>query len=331
MLAIHVQFSLPNHVRSVQVPPELATNLSRSLERNRNMSSVKNFGLFAAAVAACGIVACAGSKAEGTDKSMDMSADGGMMMSADGGMSSGSMGGAMKTAESDMGSAAGKAGADMKAGASTAAGDMKNSGTSMAMGAADGGMMAAKSEGTSMGTTAKDAAASAGSTMKADAAAADSMAKAGPTDAQIAAIAVAANQAEIDASKYAAKHSKNAKVKSAAKGMVKDHTKVGKDAVALVTKLGVTPEESDTSKAEADAGKKNLDNLKTLKGAELDKAYVDNEVTCHEGLGKALDDTLIPNAKNEELKALLVSIKPIVAAHLAHMKSLQDSMSGAAK
>ena len=82
------------------------------------------------------------------------------------------------------------------------------------------------------------------------------------------------------------------------------------------------------SKAEADAGKKNLENLKTLKGAELDKAYVDNEVTYHVDLGKALDDTLIPGAKNEELKALLVKIRPIVAAHEEHMKTLQASMGG---
>ena len=66
--------------------------------------------------------------------------------------------------------------------------------------------------------------------------------------------------------------------------------------------------------------------LKGLNGADFDKAYIENEVTYHETVIKAVDDTLIPNAKNAELKALLESGKPIFVSHLNHAKELQASL-----
>jgi putative membrane protein len=40
----------------------------------------------------------------------------------------------------------------------------------------------------------------------------------------------------------------------------------------------------------------------------------------------ALDKTLIPNAQNAELKALLTKVRPTVAAHLARAKDIQTSL-----
>src|SRR5687767_8840605 len=68
-------------------------------------------------------------------------------------------------------------------------------------------------------------------------------------DAQIAAIVVVANQVDIEAGQLAIKKSKNAEVKKFAERMVTDHTAVNKAAVVLVTKLKVTPAESETSKS----------------------------------------------------------------------------------
>jgi len=73
-------------------------------------------------------------------------------------------------------------------------------------------------------------------------------------------------------------------------------------------------------------GDKNLANLKKLKGAEFDKAYIDNEVTYHQAVIDAIDKTLVPNAHNAELKALLVKVRPAFVAHLEHAKTLQSSL-----
>jgi putative membrane protein len=39
-----------------------------------------------------------------------------------------------------------------------------------------------------------------------------------------------------------------------------------------------------------------------------------------------VDKTLIPNAQNAELKALLVKVRPAFAAHLAKAKQIQASL-----
>jgi putative membrane protein len=146
-------------------------------------------------------------------------------------------------------------------------------------------------------------------------------------DAQIAAIVVTANQVDIDAGKLAVAQSTNADVKDFGQQMVTGHTGVNKSATELVTKLKVTPQNSPTSQQLKSGGDENLAKLKGLKGAAFDRAYIDHEVAYHQAVLDALDKTLIPNAKNEELKALLVKVRPAFVAHLEHAKHIQSTLS----
>ncbi len=148
-----------------------------------------------------------------------------------------------------------------------------------------------------------------------------------PNDAQIAMIAVVANGVDVDAGKVAAEKSTNKEVKAFAETMVRDHTAVNAKATALAKKLGVTPEESATSKSLKADGDKTLAKLKGMSGAAFDKAYVDNEVAYHEAVIGVVTNTLIPNTKNAELKSLLESAGPIFNSHLEHAKHLQQSLS----
>ncbi len=129
----------------------------------------------------------------------------------------------------------------------------------------------------------------------------------GPTDPQIAAIVVAANQVDIDAGELAKSRASNAQVKEFAQRMITDHTGVNKSATDLVTRLHVTPEANDTSRSLQKGGDDNLAALKKLSGSAFDKA-------------------LIPNAKNAELKALLVKVRPAFVAHLDHARHLQGQL-----
>jgi putative membrane protein len=147
-------------------------------------------------------------------------------------------------------------------------------------------------------------------------------------DAQIASIVITANQVDIDAGKLATSRSTNDDIKAFARLMVTDHTAVNKSATDLAAKLKVTPQDNPTSQSLKVEGDKNLDHLKTLKGAAFDKAYVDREVAYHQQVIDALDKTLIPGATNAELKALLVKVRPAFVAHLEHAKRLQASAGG---
>ncbi len=147
-----------------------------------------------------------------------------------------------------------------------------------------------------------------------------------PNDAQIAAIVVAANQADVDAGKVAEKNSHDKAVKEFAQTMVRDHESVNKQAKSLVKQLGVKPEPSPTSKSLTQGGKENVSALKKLKGHEFDKAYVDHEVAYHQQVIDAIHSTLLPNAKNPQLKSLIEKATPVFEAHLDHAKQLQSQV-----
>lgn len=149
---------------------------------------------------------------------------------------------------------------------------------------------------------------------------------AGPTDPQIAHIAVTANQVDIDAAKQALDKSQNDAVKQFAQQMVTDHQSVIEQATALVKKLGVTPEDNPTSQSLKAGGDKAKAELASKSGADFDKAYVDNEVAYHKAVIHAVDKVLIPNAKNAELKSLLKKVRPVLGVHLKHAERLQKEL-----
>ena len=148
----------------------------------------------------------------------------------------------------------------------------------------------------------------------------------GPSDPQIAGIVVTANQIDIDAGKLAKSRSKNKEIQSFADQMITDHTAVNQQAVALANKLKVKPEDSDTSKSLKEGASKNTANLQKLSGAAFDKAYIDHEVAYHQAVLDAIDKVLIPGAKNDELKALIVKVRPAIASHLDHAKMIQGKV-----
>ena len=137
-------------------------------------------------------------------------------------------------------------------------------------------------------------------------------------DAQIAQIVVTANTIDIGNGKIALKQSKTPSIDEFANLMIKDHTAVNNDAVALVTRLGVKPEDSDTSKSLKSAADTEQAKLSGMMGAAFDQAYLENEVAYHKQVLGAITDVLIPNAQNAELKKMLIDVKPAFQAHLDH-------------
>ena len=148
----------------------------------------------------------------------------------------------------------------------------------------------------------------------------------GVTDPQIAHIVVTANQVDITAGELANTRSTNPKVKEFAHRMVTDHGGVTKAATELATRLGVTPEDNPTSQQLKQGGEQNVAGLQGKNGAEFDRAYVASEVTYHQAVLDAVDNTLIPGAQNAELKALLEKSRPAFVAHLEHARQLQASL-----
>ena len=147
-----------------------------------------------------------------------------------------------------------------------------------------------------------------------------------PTDPQIAHIAYTAGVLDIKAAQQALDKSKNAQVRAFAQDMVRDHTSVNDQALALCKKLGVTPEDNDTSKGltkDADAYRAKL---ASLSGAAFDKTYAEHEVAYHHSVNSALETTLIPSANNAELKSLLQTGLKIFKGHEEHARALAAAL-----
>lgn len=147
-----------------------------------------------------------------------------------------------------------------------------------------------------------------------------------PNDAQIAHIAYTAGQIDIQAGELALQKSKNKDVRDFAENMVRDHKAVNDQALALVQKHHVTPQDNDTSKGlikQADAKEAEL---KQLSGEAFDKAYADNEVAYHKMVIGALETVLIPDASNPELKDLLTTGLKIFRGHEQHAEQVAQSL-----
>jgi putative membrane protein len=143
-----------------------------------------------------------------------------------------------------------------------------------------------------------------------------------PSDPQIAHIAYTAGSLDVEAAQQALQKSKNPEVIEFAKTMERDHKAVNDQALALVKKLNVTPEDNPISQSLATNAAKERENLAALDGEAFDKAYIANEVAYHKAVNGALAATLIPSAQNAELKALLETGLTLFQQHQAHAEHL---------
>jgi len=116
-------------------------------------------------------------------------------------------------------------------------------------------------------------------------------------------------------------------VKRFANEMIRDHTNANKQAMALLQKAGLTPEESEISRSIAQGGEDNLATLSSMKGKQFDRAYAEHVVAYHQQILGTIDERLLPAAKNANLKSLLQSVRAVVAEHLDHAQTLMESLS----
>jgi putative membrane protein len=147
-----------------------------------------------------------------------------------------------------------------------------------------------------------------------------------PSDPEIAHIAYTAGVIDIEAAKLAIAKSKNKVVVAFAEDMLRDHEAVNQQALDLLKKLNVTPQDNATSQALSKAAADERTKLSGLEGAAFDKAYVDNEVAYHKQVNGALETVLIPSAGNGELKGLLETGLKIFQGHQQHAEHVASEL-----
>lgn len=149
-----------------------------------------------------------------------------------------------------------------------------------------------------------------------------------PSDPQIVQIVQTANKIDINQAKIALRNSKNSHVKEFADQMISDHTNLERSVADLAKKLNVTPQPSATSKQLQQQAADESRKLKSLNGKAFDEEYASHEVAFHQAVIDAASKTLIPNAKNPELKSALEGAAPLLEGHKQHAQQLVQSLQG---
>jgi putative membrane protein len=150
--------------------------------------------------------------------------------------------------------------------------------------------------------------------------------RSGLSDPEIAAMVLAANNTDISYARLVPSRAERPDVKEFGSRMLTDHTGVNGLVNDLLTKLSVTPEENKYSLDFRDESANRRDEMRDLEKYVFDSTYIENEVAYHIKFLATIDSVLIPAARNKELKALLTTVRPAVAAHLAHAEQVRANV-----
>jgi putative membrane protein len=140
-------------------------------------------------------------------------------------------------------------------------------------------------------------------------------------DPTIVAIFDNANTADIETGKLAAERGSSPEVRQFGAMLARDHEMVRQQGRDLAKKLGVTPTPPKGDQSVRDQAAL-IGRLKSLHGAEFDRAFLQHEADFHRNVISAIETTLLPAIKNEELKALVVKVAPAFQAHLDMAENL---------
>jgi len=144
-------------------------------------------------------------------------------------------------------------------------------------------------------------------------------------DPTIVAIFDDANTADIETGQLAAERGSTKAVRDFGAMLARDHKAVRQQGRDLAAKLGVTPTapaDSGSAKAHAEA----IATLRSKRGAEFDRAFLDHEVKFHQDVINAVQSTLLPAIQNAELKELVVKVAPAFEAHRVAAANLRQKL-----
>lgn len=145
-------------------------------------------------------------------------------------------------------------------------------------------------------------------------------------DANIAAIVLASNNTDISYARLVPLRAERTDVKDFARRMLTDHTGVNGLITELLTRLDLTPEDNVLSLDLRDESSARRDAMRELSGHGFDSTYIENEVSYHRRFLYSIDNVLAPRARSQELQTLLNSVRPAIAAHLAHAEQVRANV-----
>lgn len=142
-------------------------------------------------------------------------------------------------------------------------------------------------------------------------------------DANIAAMVLASNNTDISYARLVPARGERDDIRKFAERMLTDHVGVNQLVSNLLTKLDLTPEDNTASLDMRDESANKRDIMREMSGYTFDSTYIENEVSYHRKFLASIDQVMLPAARNADLRRLLTSVRPAVAAHLAHAEQVR--------
>lgn len=149
------------------------------------------------------------------------------------------------------------------------------------------------------------------------------------TDPKILAVASQSNFNEIEPSQVALERATRPDVRALAQMMIDVHTRLEASARAMAQRKGLVPVDNALSLQLKRNGPPTLEMLRMKRGADFDAAYVLQQIQSHDLTLKTLDTSLIPAARDPELKTMLRdTVRPHVVDHLNRIMAIHHAMMG---
>jgi putative membrane protein len=148
------------------------------------------------------------------------------------------------------------------------------------------------------------------------------------TDDQILEVVTVANKGEIEQARLAQQKAKDPRVKKFAAMMLQHHSEANQKNLAMAQRLGLKPAESETSQKLTSDTTQITDTLKPLSGVDFDRSYIDAQIKEHQAVLELMDQRLLPNAKNDELRSAIQNFRPKVEMHLREAQAIQAALTG---
>ena len=148
-------------------------------------------------------------------------------------------------------------------------------------------------------------------------------------DPTIVAIFDAANTADIETGRLAAERGHSKEVREFGAMLVRDHQHVRQLGRDLAAKLKVTPTPPKNDQSAKDHASAMV-RLRGLSGLEFDRAFLQHEAAFHKAVIDAVNSTLLPAIKNDEVKALVVKVAPAFQAHMLAAQNMEKKLPASA-
>lgn len=145
-------------------------------------------------------------------------------------------------------------------------------------------------------------------------------------DLEIAHVAYVADNIDIRYAHLAMAISSDPEVRKFASTMIRDHSAVNEQALALLDKLGVQPQDNFLSKSLQANSEKLIDEMSKLRGVAFDRRYAGNELAYHQAVNELVENSFIPNIENAEVKALFEAGLQIFKAHEQHARMMVEAL-----